>query len=205
MFDNLISHHIHRATPLPAFNTQAYSYILAGNGVFLCATNPHFYLLQPIANCQIRGLPALSPTLHYKHGKMPASLLTILHADAQQQTLSTQLHEEQYLFKFQDDRYQLIKPPQHATPASVISQHSEDAGILLDIHSHGKMPAFWSETDNQDEQGFRAYGVIGNLTKQPEIRLRLGVYGYWFPIPLSLLFEEDTGTILRDCFEDSGR
>ena len=63
------------------------------------------------------------------------------------------------------------------------------AGVLLDLHSHGNMSAFWSQTDEGDEQGFRAYGVVGRLDTQPEIRLRLGVYGYWFPIPVGVLFD----------------
>ncbi len=35
------------------------------------------------------------------------------------------------------------------------------------------MRAFWSNTDNRDEQGFRIYGVIGRLDSDtPELRLR---------------------------------
>jgi PRTRC genetic system protein A len=119
---------------------------------------------------------------------MPASLLTQLLANAQQQTNQTQLHEAQYLLYHHQNHIRLIKPPQQTTTASVISPHQSSSDILLDIHSHGRMSAFWSDTDNTDEQGFRAYGVIGNLHRQPEICLRLGVYGYWFPIPLTTLF-----------------
>jgi hypothetical protein len=57
------------------------------------------------------------------------------------------------------------------------------------------MGAFWSGTDNGDEQGFRAYGVIGRLDERPEIRLRLGVYGYWFPVPVSQLFDGPAGFV----------
>jgi hypothetical protein len=49
---------------------------------------------------------------------------------------------------------------------------------ILDIHSHGEMKAFFSETDNQDEQGFILSLVLGKVDRVPEYRLRLCVYGY---------------------------
>ena len=188
MFKNLITYHIHKEEPLPTNNAQAYQYIVAGNGVFLRAENRFFKLLQPIATCQVRGLPALSPSLMLKVGKMPAFLLTQLIQNAQQPSQDNQLHEAQYLFYHQNNHIRLVKPPQQTSLATVVSPHQASTHILLDLHSHGIMSSFWSNTDNQDEQGFRAYGVIGNLRKQPEICLRLGVYGYWFPIPLTFLF-----------------
>ena len=53
----------------------------------------------------------------------------------------------------------------------------------------------WSGTDNGDGQGFRAYGVIGRLDKKPLMRLRLGVYGYWFPFPSHMLFDGSGGFV----------
>ena len=76
---------------------------------------------------------------------------------------------------------------------SVVGAEENTSNVMVDLHSHGNMGAFWSGTDNADEQGFRVYGVIGRLDERPEIRLRLGVYGYWFPIPVSLLFDGSTG------------
>lgn len=50
------------------------------------------------------------------------------------------------------------------------------------------MPAYFSQTDNADEQGARLYAVIGRLDSEPEIRLRVGVYGYWQALPLTAVF-----------------
>ena len=45
------------------------------------------------------------------------------------------------------------------------------------------LPAFFSATDDRDEQGFRIYGVAGRLyTPRPELRLRVGVYGHSAPL-----------------------
>jgi hypothetical protein len=55
------------------------------------------------------------------------------------------------------------------------------------------MPAFFSRTDDADEQGARIYAVMGRLDTAPEIRLRLGVYGYWHPLPLTAVFTGAAG------------
>jgi hypothetical protein len=65
---------------------------------------------------------------------------------------------------------------------------SNDANILCDLHSHGNMPAFFSQTDDADEQAAKLYAVMGNLDTVPEIRLRVGVYGYWMALPITAVF-----------------
>ena len=69
---------------------------------------------------------------------------------------------------------------------------SDDAAVICDLHSHGNMRAFWSATDDTDEQGSQLYAVIGKLDMEPEIRLRVGVYAYWQPLPVTAVFT-DTG------------
>jgi hypothetical protein len=65
---------------------------------------------------------------------------------------------------------------------------SSEPAILCDLHSHGNMRSFWSSTDDADEQSARLFAVIGRLDTQPEIRLRVGLYGYWRPLPVSAVF-----------------
>lgn len=83
------------------------------------------------------------------------------------------------------------KPPQRTTGVSVIAVGGNDLAILCDLHSHGNMRAFWSSTDDADEQSARIFVVVGKLGTEPEIRLRVGVYGYWQPLPVTAVF---TGT-----------
>jgi hypothetical protein len=65
---------------------------------------------------------------------------------------------------------------------------------LLAIHSHGTFPARFSATDDADEQGFGLYGVVGRLGgERPEVALRVGVYGYFLPVPWEAVFEGDRG------------
>ncbi len=65
------------------------------------------------------------------------------------------------------------------------------AGMInvMEIHSHNTMPAFFSETDDQDEQYPGIFGVIGNLdTLTPSICFRAGVQGIYKEIPVNELF-----------------
>ena len=61
--------------------------------------------------------------------------------------------------------------------------------MVAEFHSHGGSRAFFSATDDRDEQGFRTYGVVGRLdAPQPELRLRVGVYGHFAPVEWPHLF-----------------
>ena len=72
--------------------------------------------------------------------------------------------------------------------------------MVAEFHSHGSLPAFFSATDDRDEQGFRIYGVTGRLdTVEPELSLRVGVYGHFAPLEWSRVFDgPDPGLRLLD-------
>jgi PRTRC genetic system protein A len=91
-------------------------------------------------------------------------------------------HEERfYAIRWKDEQYELVQPSQEATAASLA--YSVVQGAVFEMHSHGRMGAYFSCTDNRDEQGFRIYGVVGKLDHpMPEVNLRVGVYGHWAPV-----------------------
>lgn len=190
MFRNIVTYHIHRRAPLPPTDALAYQYVLAATGVYLRAENHFFAVLLPVVRCSIRGLVPLQPNFRVKVPHLPGRLLAAVLGDARQaRRRDGGLNEALYHFHHDGARVRVVKPAQRATAAGVVGAESHTAGVILDLHSHGNMGAFWSGTDNGDEQGFRVYGVIGRLDERPEIRLRLGVYGYWFPLPVSVLFD----------------
>ena len=196
MYDNLVTYHLHRHT-LPAQDTPAsaarvapaYQYILAGNGVLVRAETRFFTALLLIAPGVVRGLPPLQPQFRLKVPCLPAGLLHPLLADARGAPRpGCGLHEALYQFHHHGRTVQLKKPPQQAGWSHVLAAGSSDPAILCELHSHGLLPAYWSATDDADEQGARLYAVIGRLAVRPEIRLRVGVYGYWQPLPVTAAF-----------------
>lgn len=198
MINNLVTYHIHQRDPLPANDALAYQYVLAGNGVFVRAETRFFTALLPVTACTVRGLPPLRHQFQLLVPRIPARLLDAVLADARRARRPDHgrpdngLNEVLYQFHHHGRVVQVKKPAQQATPTSVATSVTtavaDATSIICDVHSHGNMRAFFSQTDNADEQGARLYAVIGRLDSEPEMRLRVGVYGYWQPLPLTAVF-----------------
>ena len=83
--------------------------------------------------------------------------------------------------------YLLDIPEQEGTGSSLTYQPPSDA--VAEFHSHGRSCAFFSMTDDCDEQGFRIYGVVGRTASRlPELSLRLGIYGYFSQLEWAQVF-----------------
>ena len=160
-----------------------YNYILAANGLFLRASNPLLSATIQVASAEVRGLVPLTESLTLAHGRIPFSLLeTVL-------TFLTGGGHELYLgVVWQDGAYRKVIPEQTGQTASV--KYQRPRSVLLDVHTHGNMAAFFSSTDDRDEQGFQLYMVLGRLD-QPvrQVALRLGVYGYFAPLDWGEVFD----------------
>ncbi len=190
MFSDLIGYHIYQHDPLPPLAPQhAYDYVLAANGVFMRAQSPMMQVCIPICNTAVRGLRPLQPAIHLIHGRLPSAMLQHCITDARQATTEqNHLLETLYHVHLIEGHYRLVKPPQSATTGNVTTV-TVYPQTLLDLHTHGDSAAFFSATDNRDEQGLRFYGVLGKVRdREPEMRLRLGCYGYFYECPLETLF-----------------
>ena len=154
-----------------------YDYIMAGNGLYLRAKNPHLAATVCIAHQEIRGLAALKEEIQLLHGKIPLYFLKLALS-----MLCLKPDIEQYLAVTWQGNYSLTVPSQLQTAGSVT--YETLPGTVLDIHSHvGGVPARFSGIDNQDEQGLCLYAVVGDLRNLcPTIELRLGIYGYFKPL-----------------------
>ena len=61
---------------------------------------------------------------------------------------------------------------------------AEHEAIAVDLHTHGRLRAFWSSTDDHDDQGVKVCGVFGNLhEKVPSAAFRLAVNGRFVALP----------------------
>ncbi|KKL16300.1 hypothetical protein LCGC14_2496990, partial [marine sediment metagenome] len=148
-----------------------FDYVLAGNGLFIEAEGELMAARALVTPTEVRGLAPLQPRLVLRHGRIPAGLF-----DAAIGRMEEQPDKEMYVaFYWTGDEYRLHIPVQQQSATKV--EYARKDGTVLDLHSHGKLHAFFSGTDNQDEMGFQVYGVVGNL---PDTRvvLRFGIYGY---------------------------
>ena len=134
-----------------------YDYILAENGLFLEARSLLLEARICIAPAVIRGLAPLEEKVSLPKGKVPGHLyelaLSVLYTDP---------YRECYLAVTWDGEYHLKMPAQERKEDKV--EYAVLPNTLVDIHSHGTRPAFFSQDlDDQDEQGFRLSLVAGKL------------------------------------------
>jgi PRTRC genetic system protein A len=59
-----------------------------------------------------------------------------------------------------------------------------DEEVAVDLHTHGRLPAFWSSTDDADDQGVKVCGVFGDLHRdRPSAAFRLAINGQFRELP----------------------
>ena len=163
---------------------EAYTYAMAGNGLFLEAGNGLLRARILLAGAVVRGLAPLESFLELRHGPIPVHLLALaisaMPADV-----------ESYAAIVWDGlTYRVAFPPQERGDAHVT--YEPVPGTVVGLHSHGAMEAFFSYQDDRDEQGFQVSMVVGEVGRLiPAAKARLCLYGYFAPVRLNEVF---TGT-----------
>jgi PRTRC genetic system protein A len=182
-----IAYHIYTGGVPPAPNF--YSYLLAGNGVFKLARTPHLAVSIPVSPGRIAGLEPWRAGVRVTLGppKIPAYWLCAVLAHARR--VGPGLEQMYHFYYSQEQGWRVAVPRQKASAGAVTYSGGDDPAIVLDLHSHHRMAAMFSATDNADEQGCRLYAVIGNIYRRPTIALRVGVYGDFARLPVWHIFE----------------
>ena len=101
----------------------------------------------------------------------------------------------QFFYDLENEEYFINCPKQKVSRASVTYINDKELEtpnyiLVLDMHSHGGMGAFFSATDDADEKDDRFFAVVGNITRHyPEIKLRLSVGGKKIEIDIEDIFD----------------
>jgi hypothetical protein len=204
----LSTYNIYQGGELPPFApNRLYEYWLAGAGVYLRAKRTGLEVVMPIAWCEVRGLASLAPYLKLDYPPVPLTMVNQMlefsrrAKDAQGQPLEQLFHLSlslslslSYDARIGAGGWRLEIPPQQRTAHSV-KPLASGAGssyerAILELHSHHVLSAYFSTADDRDEaRSFRLFAVIGHIFDKPEIRLRVGVFGYFWQIPARFVFE----------------
>lgn len=208
---HLVGHRIADRLPLPPIEAALYEYVLAGNGVFVRGKREGMEALVPVRHCRVMGLPHLHAEFHLEYPKVPR------HAVDAMLTISRQAHDDRgrpietlFHLAWNGHNWRLTVPEQEGSASSVrpvnAGTDSSYASALIEVHSHHEMHAFWSGTDNRDEQGFRLYGVLGDIFGKPRLLLRVGLYGYFWELPADRVFNlpEGINETVREELSESG-
>jgi PRTRC genetic system protein A len=176
---------------LPAFESM-YQYIVAQNGLFIRAEDSRLAAMIQVAPARLTGLNLVIPAAFLKVDRVPGVWLRSVLASARKRMPN----EAMYQFHYSGDQTRAVtrtwrcsSPAQTATPTAL--RFDDDGLAVVDLHSHNSMAAFFSDTDDADEQGLRFYCVIGRIdTDIPEIRCRVGVYGHFMDVPADMIFDD---------------
>jgi PRTRC genetic system protein A len=169
-----------------------YDYVMDALGVIKRVSNLHFLAHLRVADGHVAGLPLLSEGLTLRVPKIPARwLFRVLDHAARAGAGGGVLRpiEQMYHFHYIDGQWRVSLPKQQASVARVSYRGGDAPSVVLDLHSHHNMSAYFSPTDNEDEQGARFYAVIGRIYSRPEIKLRLGLYGDFVDLEATELFD----------------
>lgn len=187
--------------PLPEYGAAMSEYIFGTNGLHRRARRPGLEAVVPAA-LPTRLLKPIESYVRMSAPRVPINLVREMLDIARCQCNPTNLSRAGgepvetlffFLWNDRDSCWTLHVPPQDQTPWSVRATDtradSAYANALIEVHSHHWERAFFSRADNVDEVGFRIYGVLGRIFEQPELRVRVSVYGDWWELPASQIFE----------------
>ncbi|OAI16239.1 hypothetical protein A1507_11815 [Methylomonas koyamae] len=169
---------------LPAPEPGKHRFVIGQEGVVIEAINEVLEVRLPVARSIVK-LPygALGEQgVRLRHGPIPITLLAAI----EQKATSTCPDEWAgwVIWDVPHQRYELMEPeilslgPGHV---SYRNELPEGSAIVLDVHTHGRMPAFFSGVDDvSDQQGFYIAGVIGLCHDRKNYATRMNVNGHFF-------------------------
>jgi PRTRC genetic system protein A len=155
--------------------------LLAGNGLFVQMKTPWLDCTMRVAEVGMR-LPfgPLEETIAFAFGVIPVGLLERFIAEARSALPNETAGA--LMFNVRTGGLRLAMHEAVAAGPGHVSYRTDelpdDELLAVDLHSHGRLPAFWSAEDDRDDQGVRVCGVFGNLDRErPTARFRLVLNG----------------------------
>ena len=184
---------------IPDDCTKNVVYVLQGDGVYERRKNRLGTFTTKIADVSVPGLND-----DFENGweltvpMVPISLLGTAIAFFRK-VYTTHKSEAFVQFFYDEDtqEYLLHCPKQTVSGASVkferdLEFETPSRILVMEIHSHGNMDAFFSGTDNHDEKDDRFYGVVGKVTDFfPTMKLRLNMGSYSYEVEVDDIFDTD--------------
>lgn len=195
----LVNYQLATAGFKPRLEGGLYTYILAANGVFIYSGNEYFQAVVPVKDMTvmpgtIKGLIDIRPDFHVIERVWWGILYEMV------SSAYRHLPNERLFFlkhPARAARWFMEEPLQKTDRSSVQAFGTPDQYYPIEVHSHNTMGAFFSKQDDREETGLRVYAVLGRIDRDnPEIAVRVGVYGNFMDLHYSEVFE--TNSLLLD-------
>lgn len=175
---------------LEAMGTAGHRFLVASNGLWLQVKRAWLDLLAPLAVQGKVAMPYgnLSPYIKFSFGGLPLNLLDDFIQEAKEQ-----LPNEcgaWMVWNESTNRFDLRMLEATAAGVGHLTYNCPVLGdgehLVVDIHSHGNIDAFFSSTDNADDAGeVKVALVVGNLDQDvPTLAARVCANGMFIDMPL---------------------
>jgi PRTRC genetic system protein A len=173
---------------LPDLEPGRVRYLVARDGLYIEARTPVIHACAQLAPVDQLPCGEVEPHFTLTHGGVPPGLLD----DAVGLAREAAPNEWAGAIVVRDGRYELLCPTVHEALGSRIRYDAIDIAatpVVMDLHSHVDMAAFFSGTDDQDDSANPAVafvaGVVGHIHEQAPIwRYRIVINGRAFDMSL---------------------
>lgn len=173
---------------LQPLQTVGHRFLAAADGTWLELRRAWLYARVQVVAQHAVPMPygTVEPTLQLLYGTVPKSLLSEFIEQAKAGLPNEVAAAVIWNERTGDLRLQpfeaVTASPGHITYRTASIEAGEN--VVMDLHSHGTAPAFFSRTDNQDDKGaVKVAGVVGNLDKpEQSFAFRLCALGLFIPL-----------------------
>ncbi len=201
IFAALQRHHIATVAEALPIAQSGITWLWASNGVFKRGVDQALdVLICAHPTRPTPGLAQLVPHVRYAShsGRIPGELLTALLEHARKAAddrpgIAARSIEQQYFVTYREGLprpFRVAVPEQTASATRIEYRVTVPGQILVDLHSHHRLEAYFSDTDDQDDGGLSVSAVIGRIFgEHPAICVRANVYGHRQRIPALTIFD----------------
>jgi PRTRC genetic system protein A len=159
--------------------------IVASNGVFVQVVRDWLDCVERLGGIDAAmPLPygQITPIVRFTFGTIPIALLDAFIA-AGRAALPNEIAGGLIYSATQATLRLAIYEPLHSSAHGIeyrMPPLARDEGIAVDLHTHGRLPAFWSGADDLDDRSVKVAGVFGNLdSERPSAAFRLVLNGMY--------------------------
>ncbi len=178
--------------------TKPINYVVGANGLFEIRLNPVGTFVRRVDG--VPGMGQVAEGFHPALPKLPWGLFdkAVAFFRAVMERHGGAEAYIQFFFNREEGEYFAHVPKQFVSGAHV--SFERDAAmeakhiLVMEAHSHNTMSAFFSGTDDADEQADLLFMVIGRLDQRiPQVRIRYGIAGHHGPLAIEEVFAPPSG------------
>lgn len=188
-----------RYAPFHPLQESGHRFLLAADGLYLEVRRPWLHYIHQLAKHTAVAIPfgEITKKCELDFGSIGSALPQMKEFAAKAKADAPLEAAASLLWNHAEKSWRIEYPKiiGEATPGSIQYEQvvlGEDESLAIDLHSHGHLGAFFSETDNADDRGsVKIAGVLGDLDKaQPTVAFRMCVLGLYIeiPVPASKIF-----------------